>query len=272
VQEVYILYMDDFIIRALLAGVAVALATGPLGCFIMWKKMAFFGDAISHSAILGVAVGLVWGIDISISIIISALVFSLFIHMLNKEKLFTSDAVLGLITSGAMACGLIIIAVFVPAKFNILNLLFGDILATSYHDIIIMYTGSFLVISGLIWIWKPLLLATINEDLARVEGVNVPLISLIFTAMVALIVALCIKIVVVLLVSSLLIMPACIARIFSKTPENMAVFASVFGVIAIFIGIYFSLKMDTPAGPSMVVALLVIFGVARSTGVFCGKR
>lgn len=253
--------LDDFIIRALLAGVAVALATGPLGSFIVWKKMAFFGDALAHSAILGVAIGILLGVNGSVSIAAFAVLFSALIALLKRQNLFEGDTILGMTTNGALALGIIVIALTAPSRFNILNLLFGDILATSYQDIIIMYSGAAVIIGGMIYIWRPLLLATINEDLARVEGVNVPLISFIFTLMVAMMVALSIKIVGVLLVSSLLIIPATTARILSKTPERMAIFASSFGILSIGLGIFSSLKLDTPAGPSIVVVLLVVFAI-----------
>jgi zinc transport system permease protein len=164
-----------------------------------------------------------------------------------------------MLTNGAIALGIIILTVAAPARFNIFNLLFGDMLTTSYQDIIVMYIGAAIVICGMVCMWRPLLLSTINNDLARVEGVNVSLISFIFTLMVAIMVALSIKIVGVLLVSSLLVIPATIARIVSKTPEKMAVYASGFGVISVFVGVIASLNLDTPTGPSIVIALLVIF-------------
>lgn len=254
--------LDDFIIRALLGGIAVAIAAGPLGSFIVWKKMAFFGDALAHSAVLGVLIGIILGINQSISIAIFAIIFSAFITIMQKQKFFSGDTILGMATHGALAVGVIIFSLVAPTKFNLTNLLFGDILATSYEDIAIMYSGAAIIIGSMIYIWQPLLLATVNEDLARVEGVNVNIISLVFTLLVSVMVALSIKIVGVLLVSSLLIIPAATARIFSKTPEYMATLASAIGVVSILLGMFASLKMDTQTGPSIVVALLVIFVAA----------
>lgn len=248
--------MDEFIIRALLGGIAVALAAGPLGSFIVWKKMAFFGDAVAHSSVLGVVIGMIIGINQSFSVAIFALCFALLITLMRRQNLLSSDTILGLAAHGTLAIGMILQAIMAPAKFNITSLLFGDILAISYQDIAIMYAGSLIIICGIASIWRPLLLATINEDLARVEGVNVTRISFLFTLMVALMVALSIKIVGVLMVSSLLIIPAATARMFSKTPERMAYLASAFGILAICVGIFSSLKFDAPAGPSVVVAML----------------
>lgn len=251
--------LDDFIIRALLGGVAVAIAAGPLGSFMIWKKMSFFGDALSHSAILGLVVGMIIGVNQSISIAVFALLFALFIALMQRHKFLESDAILGMAAQGALALGVVIFALYAPAKFNLTNLLFGDILAVSYQDIAVIYSGAALVICGMVCIWRKLLLATISEDLAMVEGVKVPVISFIFTALVALMVALSIKIVGVLLVSSMLVIPAATARVFSRTPERMAIFASLFGILAVCLGIFSSLKFDTPAGPSVVVALLGVF-------------
>ncbi len=251
--------MDDFIIRALLGGIAVALAAGPLGSFIVWKKMAFFGDAVAHSAILGVVIGIILGIHQSISIALFALSFSFLLTIMNKQKILQSDTILAIATQGTLALGMIAFALAANSNLSLTNLLFGDILATSYQDIIIMYCGALFVIAGIIYIWRPLLLTTISEDLAMVEGVNVSFTSFIFTLLVAIMVALSIKIVGVLLVSSLLIIPAAIARGFSRTPEHMAILASCFGIISVCFGVFSSLKLDTPTGPSIVMAMLVIF-------------
>ena len=253
--------LDDFIIRALLGGIAVALAAGPLGSFIVWKKMAFFGDAVAHSSVLGVVIGIIIGLNQSISVAIFALLFALLITALRKQKFLAGDTILGLAAHGALAFGVILQAVVVPGQFNLTSLLFGDILAISYSDIAIMYAGSFIIICGIASIWRPLLLSTINEDIARVEGVNVSKISFLFTLMVALMVALSIKIVGVLMVSALLIVPAATARLFSQTPERMSYLASTFGVLAVCIGIFTSLEFDTPAGPSVVAALLVVLSL-----------
>ncbi len=255
--------LDDFIIRALLGGIAVAAAMGPMGSFIVWKKMAFFGDAIAHSAILGVAIGILFGINASLSIVVFAILFALIILLLKQQNMFAGDTILGMITNGALALGMIIIALNSHAKINILNILLGDILATNYQDIIVMYIGAGAVIGIMIYIWQALLLATINEDLAKIEGVNVSLVSLLFNVMVALMVALSIKIVGVLMVSAMLVIPAATARLFAKTPERMAIYASLFGILAIFIGVFSSLKFDTPTGPNIVVSLLLLFIIFR---------
>lgn len=253
------LMLDDFIIRAILAGTAVSLAAGPLGSFIVWKKMSFFGDALAHSAILGVVIGIIMSINQSVSIAAFAIIFSAIITLMQRQKFFSGDTILGMAAHGSLAIGMIALGIFAPSQFNLINLLFGDILATSYKDILVMYSGAAAIIGTICYIWQPLLLSTVNEDLARVEGINVNRISLIFTLLVSFMVALSIKIVGITLVSSLLIIPAATARIFANTPEKMAMLAGITGTSAVVAGILISLKADTQTGPTIVVTLLVFF-------------
>jgi zinc transport system permease protein len=251
--------IDDFIVRALISGVGVALAAGPLGSFIVWKRMAFFGDALSHSALFGIALGFALGIDHIFGIILVALLFAFVIMQLQKQKSYSSDTLLGIMAHSSLAIGLVIVSLIDTVKVDLMSFLFGDILATTNQDILFIYIGAFASLIVLVSIWRPLLLSTLNQDLAKVEGVNVDLVRFIFMLLVALLVALSIKIVGILLVTSLLIIPAATARKFSQTPERMAIIASFIGALAVATGLYMSLQFDTPSGPSIVVAAFALF-------------
>ena len=251
--------LDDFLVRAMLAGVGVAIAAGPLGSFVVWKRMAFFGDALSHSALLGVALSFVLGINHIFGIIFIAALFSLIIVTLQKQKSYSSDTLLGIMAHSALAIGLVTISFVDEIRVDLMSFLFGDILATDKIDILWIYSGTIISLLVLWRMWKPLVLTTLNRDIAKVEGVNVDLVRLQFMLLISLLVALSIKIVGILLVTSLLIIPAATARRFSTTPEGMAVIASIIGVISVVLGLLASMKWDTPSGPSIVVAALLLF-------------
>lgn len=251
--------MDDFLLRALLAGLAVVLMAGPLGVFIIWRRMAYFGDTLSHSAILGVALGFLLSINIQIGILISTFLVATLLILAQRQKQLGSDTVLGIMAHSALALGLVLISFVEGVRIDIDSWLFGDILSVSWDNLGVIAIGVSVVLIVLAFIWKPLLSLTVHEELARVEGVNVPLVSAIFTLLIAILVAIAMKIIGALLITSLLIIPAATARQFSRSPEQMAIFSIITGLIAVVIGLGASFVWDTPAGPSIVVSASGLF-------------
>ena len=250
--------MDDFILRALIAGLAVVLIAGPLGVFILWRRMAYFGDSLSHSAILGVALGFLLSININLGILITSIAMAVLLILSQRNKHLANDTMLGILSHSALSLGLIVMS-FVDARIDINALLFGDILSVGWQDLWLIIAGVVLVLSLLAFIWKPLLSLTVHEELARVEGVNVSLISAIYTLLIAILVAVAMKVIGALLVTSLLIIPAASARRFSQTPEQMAILSVVVGMLAVILGLGASFTWDTPAGPSIVIASASFF-------------
>ena len=257
--------MDDFILRALLAGFAVALVTGPLGSFILWRRMAYFGDTLSHSAILGVALGFLLAININLGILISTVLVAGLLILSQRQKKVGSDTILGILAHSALSLGLILISFIEGIRVDINAWLFGDILSVSWQDLGMIAFGVVLILGLLFAIWKPLLSLTIHEELARVEGVNITLISMLYTLLIAILVAIAMKVVGALLITSLLIIPAAAARSFSRTPEQMAAFAVIVGMIAVVIGLGASYFWGTPAGPSIVVGASCVFLLSMIT-------
>jgi len=251
--------MDDFLIRAIFAGLLIALIAGPLGVFILWRRMAYFGDTLSHSAILGVALGLLLSINVKLGILFSTVLVAGLLIYSQRQKKLASDTMLGIISHSALSLGLVLISFVEGVRVDIESWLFGDILAVNWHDIGFIAIGVGIVITLLFIIWKPLLSLTVHEELALVEGVNASLISAIYTLLIALLVAIAMKIVGALLITALLIIPAATARQFSKTPEQMAAYSIIVGMLAVVIGLSASFFTDTPGGPSIVVSATVLF-------------
>ncbi|WP_075997431.1 metal ABC transporter permease [Salaquimonas pukyongi] len=254
--------LDDFFIRALVAGSGVALIAGPLGCFIVWRRLAYYGDTLSHAALLGVVLALLLEINVVLAVFAMSAVVSLALLALQRRSALPSDALLGLLSHSALALGLVALAFMVHVRIDLLGLLFGDILAVSRKDIAIIWAGGAVVLAVLAAIWRPLFAATVNRELAEAEGMNPARSEIIFMLLMAGVIALSMKIVGVLLITAMLIIPPAVARRFAGGPEQMALMAAGFGVVAVVAGLYASLGWDTPAGPSIIVAAALLFVIS----------
>jgi zinc transport system permease protein len=251
--------LDDFLLRALLGGIGVALIAGPFGSFVVWRRLAYFGDTLSHSALLGVALGFLLHLNLTLGIVLICQVLALLLFFSQRQKRLASDTLLGIFSHGALSLGLVVLAFLPEVRVDLFSYLFGDILAIGRADLLWIYGGGSLALAVLVRIWQPLLAITVDEDLARVEGMAVDRINLCFLALIALTVALMMKVVGLLLVTALLIIPAATARRFARSPESMALLASLIGALAVAGGLWGSFTWDTPAGPSIVVAACLLF-------------
>lgn len=261
--------MDDFLLRALVAGLGVAVVAGPLGCFLVWRRMAYFGATLAHSAMLGIALGLLLGLNVNLGILVVCLAVAALLVAFQGRPEFASDTLLGILAHGSLALGLVALAFLEGQRIDLLAYLFGDILAVNRRDLLWLAGVGAAILGALIWLWRPLLLITVQEDLARVEGLPVQALRLGFMLLIALMVAVAMKIVGLLLIVSLLIIPAATARPLAKTPEHMALLASLFGAVAAAGGLGASMAWDTPAGPSIVTVSVLIFTV---TAVLTARR
>jgi zinc transport system permease protein len=250
---------DDFFVRALIAGIGIALVAGPLGCFVVWRRLAYFGDTLAHSAVLGVSMAVFLEINVMVSVFFIAVLISVLLLHLQKRGGLASDALLGLLSHSALALGLVAIAFMTWVRIDLQALLFGDILSVSRLDLAIIWIGGLVVLGALVLIWRQLFAATVNEELARAEGMKPDRANLIFMVLMALIIAISMKIVGVLLITALLIIPAATARRVAVNPEQMAFISALIGVMAVVGGLFGSLQWDTPSGPSIVVMALILF-------------
>ena len=251
--------LDNFLLKAVIAGVGVAIVAAPLGCFIVWRRMAYFGATIAHSGLLGVAVGLLLAVDLTIGVIAVALALGAILTLLQRSTTLPQDTILGIMAHVALAGGLIAASTLGGTRFDLMGYLFGDILAVSERDIMWIYGSGAVILAVTVWIWRPLLAICVHEELARAEGVNTARASALFMLLLAFTVALAMKLVGILLIASLLVIPAAAARPFSSTPEQMAVIAAGLAASSVCGGMAASLWLDTPAGPTIVMVLALIF-------------
>ncbi len=251
--------MADFLLWAWLGGLMIAATAGPLGSFMVWRRMAYFGDTLAHAALLGVALGLLLQISISLAVILVCLLLALLLSTLMHKRIIATDTLLGILSHASLSLGLVSLSIFDHKTIDLMAFLFGDLLAINQDDLLWIALACVVVLAILVKIWKPLLSITVNEELAKVEGINVALMRTLLMLMVAVVIAVAMKVVGVLLITSLLIIPAAAARRLSHSPEQMALGASFLGMFAVTGGLALSWFYDTPAGPSVVLVASALF-------------
>ena len=250
--------LDSFLIRAALAGVGVAVAAAPMGCFVVWRRMAYFGDATAHAAILGVALSLATSLPVFLGALIVALAMAVTVSTLSGRG-YSMDTLLGVLAHSALAFGLVAVSFLEGVRLDLMAYLFGDILSVSRTDLGVIWGGALLVLALIWWRWSPLLTATLNPEIAQAAGIDPQREQLVLTLALAVVVAVAIKVVGVLLIAALLIVPAAAARPFAATPERMAVIAAGMGAASALVGLWLAYLADTPAGPTIVCVAAALF-------------
>ena len=257
--------LDDFFMRALLGGMGIALVSGPLGCFIVWRRMAYFGETMAHAALLGVALSLLFELLPISGVFLVSLAIALALYGLEKLDRLSSDTLLGILSHASLSIGLLALGFMTWIRIDILSLLFGDILAINRTDLAVIWGGGAIVLLLLLSHWRTLLATTISPDIAAAEGLPTRRANLIFILLIALVIAVAMKLIGVLLITSLLIIPAATARQFARGPEVMAVLASLIACISIYLGLQISLQWDSIPGPSIVLSAFLLFLAALAT-------
>ncbi len=257
--------MDSFILYALAAGIALALLVGPLGSVVVWRRMAYFGDTLAHAALLGVALAIAADQLPMAGVGLMGIVIASILFWLEKQKNLSTDTLLGILSHTALALGLIVLSVLQLRGFNInlMTYLFGDLLAVNQLDLMIMAGSVFVILIVFSKILPSLISISVNEDLARVDGIAVEKVRFTFMILLAVVIAVALKVVGILLITALLIIPAATARLFSKSPKQMIVFSALIAMAAVVIGLSASLNWDFPTGPAIVVSASVLFFVSR---------
>ena len=257
--------MIDLWLAPILAAIIVAVSCAPLGCFVVWRRMAYFGDTLAHSALMGVAFGLLFEVDTTLAVIVSSIILAIALVLLQKQKNTATDTLLGILAHGALAISLIIISLTAGPAMDLNAWLFGDILSVNWQDLVKIIIGCFISVTLVIWFWRPLLSITVHENLARVEGLPIAKLKLLLMIAIALMVAITLKIVGALLVTALLIIPAATARLWSKTPISMAYNAALIGLICAVSGFALSWWANIPTGPAIISMALLLFIVGQIT-------
>jgi zinc transport system permease protein len=260
---------DSFFLPAFLSALGLSCVAGPLGCVVVWRRMAYFGDTIAHSALLGVAVGLFSGLPMLLCITLGGIGIAAFLTLLARQKQWSSDTLLGIFAHSALALGLVTLSQLETVNVDLVTYLFGDVLSVGYGDVYWVLGMGAIVLSGLAAFWKPILMTTISPEIAGAEGIRVWSLHFLITCLIALTISVAMQIVGILLITSLLILPAAAARPLARTPESMAFLAALLGMGSVTLGLAASITWDTPTGPSMVLGATTMFVL---TSVFRGIK
>ncbi len=264
--------LPEFLLRGWLAGLAVAAVAGPLGCFVVWRRMAYFGDTLAHSALLGVTLGILFGIDLILAVAVTSIVIALLVVLMTQQQKLASDTLLGILAHSGIAIGLVLLGLVGSIRVDLLGYLFGDILAVRWQDVILTVIGGIVVLAVLWHHWSMLIFATLHDEMARAEGAPVMRLRIVLMLMIALVIAAAMNLVGILLITSMLIIPPAAARQLTSTPESMAAVAALIGALAVTLGLALSWHVDTPAGASIVVTALALFLTAQLIGPLVARR
>jgi len=253
--------IDDFLWRAALGASLLAAACGPIGCFVLWRRLAYVGESVAHIGLLGAALGLLIGVNVLIGTAVLAIVAAL-VMARATDRTIPAGTFVGIIGHVGLALGFVVLATMETVRTDLLGYLFGDVLALTTADLFAIAGVSLAVLAGTALMWQPLLRTAAGGQIAAAEGRNNRFAQTAFLVLIAILVAFGLKVVGALLIVALLIIPPAAARPFAKTPEAMAVLAAIAGALAAPIGLAAAWLADAPAGPCMVLAAAAIFAAS----------
>ena len=264
--------LEPFLLRALLAGLGLGIIAAPLGCLVVWRRMSYFGSTVAHAGLLGVALGLLLDLDLTLGVILVSLAIGGLLVVMQRQRMLPIDSLLGILSHAALAAGLVAAAKLSGQRLDLMGYLFGDIFAITNADLIWIFAGGAVVLAVVAWLWNTLVAIAVHEELAAAEGLDTRRAEAALILILAFTIAIAMKIVGVLLIIAFLIMPAAAARPFASTPERMVVLAGVFGVAGAIGGLLLSVNWDIAGGPSIVLVLSAIAGFSLTRLVFATSR
>jgi zinc transport system permease protein len=260
--------LEPFFLRALVASLGLAVVAAPLGCFVVWQRMAYFGETVAQAGLIGVALGLALQMDVTWGVLIVALAVAGLLLWFMRQKLVAMDSVLGLLHHAALAAGVIATSMIKGAPVDLTGFLFGDVFAVTGTDVAVILIGGAGVLAVIAWLWQPLLRLAVHEDLAAAEGVDRETVRTVFIVLLAVAIAVAMKIVGILLVMAFLVVPAVAARPLSGTPERMVVLTGLIAAASVIAGLWVSASVDSPGGPSIVLIMSLLAAVSLSWASF----
>ncbi len=263
--------MDEILLYAMIGGLALSFITGPLGCFVVWQRMAYFGETVAHGTLLGFVLSQVTQWPLFVCVLAVAASVALVMDQLTHSKKLSSDTGLGIVAHGALAVGIVLISYFGLFNASLHTLLFGDILFIARDQILLLLGCAALFLLVMLWKWRALVAIAVDPAIAASQGVNVRMHRLALVLAIALVVAFSFQWVGVLLFAALLIVPPAAARFVSTNPTGMAVTATALCVCATQTGIQLSFVTDTATGPTIVVVALMLFVVCFAMGAVLQK-
>lgn len=254
--------LEPFMVRALIAALGLAIVAAPLGCFVVWQRMAYFGETVAQAGLIGVALGLALQMNLTLGVMLIAIVIACLLLWFSRQKAVALDSILGLLHHAALAAGVIAVSMIGGPPVDLMGFLFGDVFAISREDLVWLFAGGAVALAVVTWLWQPLLRLAIHEELAAAEGVDRDRVRAMFTILLAVMIAVAMKIVGILLVMAFLVVPAVAARPLAGTPERMVALTALIAAGSVLAGLWLSANVDSPGGPSIVIVMSIVAGIS----------
>lgn len=252
-------FTEPFFVRALLAGLLLAIATATVGVFVVMRKMSFFGDAVAHFAFTGIALGFLLGIDPIVAAVMFSVLVALGIGFLEHRSALSSDTTIGVFFAASIAFGVFLIGLLKGYRPDLFQYLFGDILAITTNDLITAGMLVAVVLLLMFFAWSPLLAATLNRDLAKVYGIKVQRWEYVLLTLLAIVTAISIKTVGILLVTAMLIVPAAAAKNIARSTKSLWLITVALSLVSVVVGLLGSYYWNTASGPTIVLVSVLGF-------------
>ena len=262
--------LDDFLVRSVIAGVLMVSTAAPIGCLMVWQRLAFLSDTLGHAAVMGVGLGLLLQLPPMFGVLGVVLLIVVSLSQVTSFNNALSETTLAIISHTGLAAGLILIGLLPANTVSLEAILFGDLLAVTINDLVMILVTT-LVLGGLLLLhWRSFVAVSVSREIAQAEGIEVRKVQLLMFLMIALLVAVMMKVMGVLLIAAMLVIPTSSARMLSSSPERMVLFSALFGFAALSGGIFSSFQFDWQTGPAIVLSatalLLVTLLVVRRAG------
>lgn len=262
-------WLDDFLLRSLIAGVIMVVIAAPMGCLMVWQRLAFLGDTLGHAAVFGVALGLMLQLMPIVGVLAVALLIVFSLSRVSSFNTAMSETTLAIISHTGLAGGIILVGTLGAGRVNLESILFGDLLATTPTDLLGLLATTFVLLLLLLRYWRAFVAMSVSREIAQAEGIEVRRLQFLMYAMIALLVAVMMKVMGVLLIAAMLVIPTSSARLFSRGPEQMVAISALYGFAALGGGLTSSYHFDWQTGPAIVVcatALLLLTLAVRRLG------
>jgi zinc transport system permease protein len=251
-------WLDDFLLRAVLAGLIMVVIAAPMGCLMVWQRLAFLSDTLGHAAVLGVGLGLMLQLEPIFGVLAVALVIVFSLSRVSSFNSALSETTLAIISHTGLAGGIILVGLLPGPAVNLEAILFGDLLATTSADLLNLLLTTVVLLVLLLRHWRAFVAVSVSREIAQAEGIEVRRIQFLMYIMIALLVAVMMKVMGVLLIAAMLVIPTTSARLFSRSPEQMVYISGLYGLFALGGGITSSFHFDWQTGPAIVVSATVL--------------
>ena len=251
-------WLDDFLLRALFAGLIMVVIAAPMGCLMVWQRLAFLSDTLGHAAVMGVGLGLMLQIEPLYGVLAVALVIVFSLSRVSHFNNALSETTLAIISHTGLAGGIILVGLLPAPTVNLEAILFGDLLATTRGDLLNRLLTTIVLLVWLLRYWRAFVAVSVSREIAQAEGIEVRRVQALMYVMIALLVAVMMKVLGVLLIAALLVIPTSSARLFSRSPEQMVLISGLYGLAALGGGLTGSFQFDWQTGPAIVISATLL--------------